>query len=213
MSVQFNHLAIPTKRRVFFSFDYQQDIWRANQVRQSWRYHKEAEREAFGFFDGSLWESSQRTGDDSLKALIREGMKNTSVTCILAGSQTWSRRWVQYEMARSIVKGNGLLTVNIHQMANQQGYASAPGKNPLSCMGVYRVDDGRILIAALDGNGIWQRYGDYTQAVGLPAGWVKPASRDVIPLSRYGNSYDYIDQNGGANFADWVRAAALAAGR
>tara|TARA_R110002072_G_scaffold211424_1_gene368950 strand:+ start:4189 stop:4806 length:618 start_codon:yes stop_codon:yes gene_type:complete len=204
---------IPTKRRVFFSFHYQQDVWRTNQVRQSWRYQREAQREAFGFFDGSLWESSQRKGDESLKSLIREGMKNTSVTCVLSGSQTYSRRWVRYEIARSLVKGNGLLTVNIHKMANQQGYASAQGPNPLSCMGVYRTDDGRFLIAALDGNNRWVSYGDYTQAIELPAGWAKPTSRDVIPLSRYGQTYDYIDQAGRNNFSDWIALAASQVGR
>ena len=54
------------KRRVFFSFHYQNDIWRVNQVRQSWRYNHEYTRETEGFFDGSIWESSRRTGPDSL---------------------------------------------------------------------------------------------------------------------------------------------------
>lgn len=114
-------IPVPVKRRVFFSFYYQQDIWRANQVRQSWRYQRENEREAEGFFDGSLWESGQRKGLDSLKDLIREGMKNTSVTCVLAGTQTYSRRWVRYEIARSLVKGNGLLLVKIHNLTDQHG--------------------------------------------------------------------------------------------
>ena len=47
-------LRIPQKRRVFFSFHYQNDIWRVNQVRNSWRYQHEQQREAEGFFDGSV---------------------------------------------------------------------------------------------------------------------------------------------------------------
>src|SRR3954471_17938806 len=114
----------PVKRRVFFSFHYQQDIHRVNQVRQSWRFRRENEREAYGFFDASLWERSKRQGDESLKSLIHEGMNNTSVTCVLAGTYTWQRRWVRYEIARSIVKGNGLLTVKIHGLNNLDGHAS-----------------------------------------------------------------------------------------
>lgn len=96
-------------RRVFFSFHYQNDIIRANQVRNSWRFQKEDRRIAGGFFDGSIWEKSQRTGPESLKTLIREGIKNTSVTAVLVGQETWSRRWVRYEIARSVVKGKVFL--------------------------------------------------------------------------------------------------------
>ena len=128
-----------SKRRVFFSFHYQNDIWRVNQIRQSWRYNHENSRETEGFFDGSIWESSKRTGPDSLKALIREGIKNTSVTCVLVGSQTYQRRWVRYEIARSVVKGNGLLAVKVHRMGDSQGKVSSEGQNPLDYMGVYRA--------------------------------------------------------------------------
>jgi len=203
----------PVKRRVFFSFHYQQDIWRANQVRQSWRFRRENEREAEGFFDGSLWESSKRQGDDNLKALIREGMKNTSVTCMLAGTYTYSRRWVRYEIARSLVKGNGLLSVKIHALADRNGYVSQEGPNPLDYMGVYRVDDGRILIAERDVAGQWVRYGDYTQAIVLPAGWAKPTSTTVIRLAYYAAAYDYVAHRGSDNFAGWVSTAAQQAAR
>jgi MTH538 TIR-like domain (DUF1863) len=57
---------MPRKRRVFFSFHHQQDIWRVNQVRNSWRYRHESEREAEGFYVGSIWERSKAAGNDSL---------------------------------------------------------------------------------------------------------------------------------------------------
>ncbi len=204
---------VPQKRRVFFSFHYQLDIWRANQVRQSWRFRREGEREAEGFFDGSLWESSRRQGEESLKALIRQGMKNTSVTCVLAGIHTYLRRWVRYEIARSIVKGNGLITVHIHRLEDRQGVASYAGPNPLDYMGVYRTNDGRILVAEVSPQGQWVAYGDYTQAVELPAQWPAPRNTHVVPLSRYARCYDYVADAGSANFSGWVSAAAAAVGR
>ena len=197
----------PIKRRVFFSFHYQNDIWRVNQVRNSWRYQKESTREAEGFFDGSLWERSQRTGADSLKTLIREGMSNTSVTCVLVGAQTHERRWVRYEIARSIVKSNGILSVNIHGLKNRDGYTSAAGVNPLDCMGLYLVPDGKILLAEKK-NGRWVRYEDYMQAVTLPRGWRQPTSTTPIPLSAYTRNYCYINDRGYENFSSWVRHAA-----
>ena len=44
-------------RRVFFSFHYERDIWRANVVRNSWVTQ---DREAAGFWDASLWEEAKK---------------------------------------------------------------------------------------------------------------------------------------------------------
>ena len=212
MASLFDTLKIQTqKRRVFFSFHYQNDIWKVNQVRNSWRYNHENTRESEGFYDGSIWERSQRTGPDSLKTLIRDGIKNTSVTCVLVGSETYSRRWVRYEIARSVIKKNGLLAVNIHLMGNQMGYPSQRGPNPLEYMGVYNVN-GSIFLAEYK-NGQWIRYNDYTQSVDLPATWHRPHNRDVIELSKYSELYCYKTQYGGTNFPSWVRQAAANVGR
>jgi hypothetical protein len=205
------HINPPKKRRVFFSFHYQQDIERVDPIRTSWRYQHETLREASGFFDGSIWENSQRTSDESLKSLIRDGISNTSVTCVLAGQHTYARRWVRYEIARSIIKGNGLLVVQIHKCRNKAGYTSQPGFNPLDYMGTYLTNDNRILLAE-QVNGQWVQYGDYTQSVSLPLTWRKPISTAVLPLSTYANRYCYIAHNGPANFAAWVRDAAAFAG-
>jgi len=202
------------KRRVFFSFHYQEDVWRANAVRQSWRFGRESERETVGFFDASLWESSQRTNEESLKRLIREGMKNSPVTCVLAGASTYSRPWVRYEIARSVVCGNGLFTVHISGLRNQHRQKSSRGPNPLAYMGVYREFDGRILLAELDGFGRWVRpYRHYTQAVTLPTTWWRPTSRSVVPLSQYSFERDYLFAAGSANFSAWVHQAARVVGR
>ena len=182
-----------------------------NQVRNSWRYNNEKSREAEGFFDGSIWERSRRTGPDSLKGLIREGIKNTSVTCVLVGAATYERRWVRYELARSLIKRNGLLAVKIHLLGNQQRHTSHEGPNPLDCMGVYNAG-GAIRLAELK-NGKWVKYNDFTQAVDLPVTWTKPHNTNVIALSRYARSYCYKAQNGGANFSSWVREAAADAGK
>lgn len=197
----------PRKRKVFFSFHYQNDIWRVNQVRNSWRFQHETQREAEGFFDASIWERSKRTSDDALKALIREGLTGTSVTCILAGEQTYLRRWVRYEIARSLVKGNGLLVVKVNRLKDRSGLISSAGENPLNYIGTYRSSDGRILMAEKNGEK-WIRYADYTRSVSLPSTWPKPSSTSVIPLSRYAREYCYVGHNGAVNFASWVRHAA-----
>ena len=129
-------------RRVFFSFHYEQDIWRANVCRNSWVTQ---DREAAGFFDASLWEEAKKKGDDAIKGLIDEGLAGTSVTAVLIGAQTANRTYVKYEIDQSLERGNGLLGVQIHMIKDREGNTDEAGRNPLPAgYPVYRWfrDDG-----------------------------------------------------------------------
>src|SRR5580704_536578 len=102
-------------RRTFFSFHYKPDVSRAWVVRNSWVTKlAQGEREDAGFFDSSVFEAKERESDDVLKRFLREGLNNTTVTCVLVGEQTALRRWVRYEVLRSFMRGNGLLGIKIH---------------------------------------------------------------------------------------------------
>jgi antiphage defense system Thoeris ThsB-like protein len=89
-----------TKRRAFFSFHFD-DIMRVNNVRNAWKIDHPDSPLNRSFQDSSLWESRKLGGDDAVKRLIREGVEYTSAVCVLAGSDTWLRRWVRYEIARA----------------------------------------------------------------------------------------------------------------
>lgn len=115
-------------RRAFFSFHYDRDIWRATIVRNSWLTQ---EREAAGFFDASLWEEAKKQSDAAIKALIDTALLNTSVTVVLIGAETSGRPYVQYEIDKSIGRGNGLLGVRIHNIKDSQKNTDAWGANPL----------------------------------------------------------------------------------
>ena len=115
-------------RRTFFSFHYQRDIWRANVVRNSWVTQ---DRVAAGFFDASLWEEAQTKGAAAIKALIDKGLENTSVTVVLIGQETSKRMYVKYEIEQSIARGNGLLGIQIHKIANSKGEMDEQGPNPM----------------------------------------------------------------------------------
>ena len=121
----------------------------------------------------SVFEASKKESDDALKTFLRKGLENTSVTCVLAGASTSQRRWVRYEIARSIIKGNGLLTVFIHGVENQKNQTSQNGSDPLSQLGLYRSND-QIFLAEARG-GKWVQYADYTRAI--------PGSRAMVPCT------------------------------
>lgn len=198
-------------RRTFFSFHYVPDVWRAWNVRNCWVVKPEDQIDR-GFFDSSVFEATKKEGDEKLKAFLRDGLENTSVTCVLTGTDTWRRRWVRYEIARSVLKGNGLLTVFIHGVKNDDGEIAAQGADPLAQMGVYRTDNG-IFLAEWK-NSKWVKYEDYTLAIPEGDLWfVAPQDTKVVQLSNHCLSYDFTAQNGRKNIDGWIETAAGLAGR
>ncbi len=114
-------------RKVFFSFHYQLDIWRVNQIRMA---HIVEGTAAAGFHDASIWEEAKAQGDDAVHRLINRGLEGTTVTAVLIGSETANRKYVKYEIDQSIERGNGLLGVYIHDLKDQRGYGTSQGDNP-----------------------------------------------------------------------------------
>ena len=114
-------------RRVFFSFHFEKDIWRANQVRNS---NVVAGPDVAGFFDHSEYEDAKKKGDDAVKRLILRHLENTTVTVVLIGTETASRPWVRYEIDQSIIRKNGLLGIHIHHLKDQDGNTTLRGPKP-----------------------------------------------------------------------------------
>lgn len=133
-------VAPDTKRRAFFSFQFDGDIMRVNNVRNAWKiYHPDSEANR-SFRDSSLWEARKLESPEAIKNLIRVGVLYTSAVCVLAGSMTWDRRWVRYEIARAIIDGRGLLTVHLNNIKHHRTKGVHPrGLNPLAHMGVAKV--------------------------------------------------------------------------
>jgi hypothetical protein len=120
-------------RRVFFSFHYKNDVWRANIVRNSWV--SKDDKEAAGFIDAADFEEVQKGGDAAIKKWIRDQLSGTSVTVVLIGSETNSRDYVKYELQQSYEKGNGMLGIYIHKLKDKNGYTSAKGSNQFGEIG------------------------------------------------------------------------------
>lgn len=112
-------------RKVFFSFHYENDVWRANQVRNSWV--TKPDRETAGFVDSVDFEEVKKGGDAAIKKWIDKQLEGTSVTVVLIGSDTANRDYVKYELEKSWKKGNGILGIHIHQLKNKEGKISTKG--------------------------------------------------------------------------------------
>ena len=113
-------------RCVFFSFHYA-DIWRVNVVRNS---HVVDGIAVAGFQDASLWEEAKKKGDAAVKRMIDQALVGTSVTCVLIGEKTSQRDYVDYEIEKSIERGNGLFGVRIHNIKDQNQKTGLWGAAP-----------------------------------------------------------------------------------
>jgi hypothetical protein len=126
-------------RRVFFSFHYERDIWRANVVRNSWMTH--SNREAAGFWDASLWERTKLRGKRAIRQMIDVALYKTSVTVVLIGAETYLREYVQYEISQSYSRGKGLLWIRVHNIADRRQEIDWEGENPLAMLCDTRTGD------------------------------------------------------------------------
>lgn len=107
-------------RKVFFSFKYE-DVQRAMVVRNS-NVIKGAIKS--GFIDAADFEAVERKGDKAIQNWIDGQFEGTSVTVVLIGSNTAKSRWVKYEIAKSISRGNGILTIDISKIGDFKGNTS-----------------------------------------------------------------------------------------
>ena len=82
-------------RRVFYSFHYKPDHWRASQVRNA------------GVVEGNqpvsdnAWETVTKGGAKAIQAWIDDQLHGRSCTVVLIGSATAGRKWIKYEIEKS----------------------------------------------------------------------------------------------------------------
>lgn len=186
-------------KRVFFSFHYQDVIdFRANVVRN----HKTTKHEGAGYFDASIWEDAKKTSDLALKRLINGELQNTSVTAVLVGSETFNRRWVDYEIFKSLQKGNDILAIHINGIKCKNGKTKAKGNNPLYYLG-YSFDNTGCKLKLH--NFIEGKWTNYTDLDGWTVKEVAENKRNKIyRLSTIYSIYDWIEDDGYKNFSNWV---------
>ncbi len=112
------------KRRAFYSFHFDNDAWRAGQVRNiGVTEHAEPVTD-------NAWEQVKRGGDAAIRKWINDQMATRSCVIVLIGSHTANRKWINYEIARAWDEKKGLLGIHIHRLLNQDRKTSAKGGNP-----------------------------------------------------------------------------------
>lgn len=154
-------------RKVFFSFHFERDAWRAGQVRNSGMTQEKS-----GFTDAAAWEEVKKKGDKAIKEWIDEQLKGTSVTAILIGKETADREYVQYEIKKSAEKGNGFVGIYIHNLENQDKETDTQGSNPLSNF-YYKKDDKKVYLSDIYKTYYWKKDKGYEKI----SEWIEEAAQ------------------------------------
>lgn len=114
--------------RTFFSFHYELDVTRSAVVRNSSKLKPEITPE---WIDASLWEEAKKKSDAAIEKLIADALLATTVTAVLIGSETASRKWIKHEIRKSEDRGNALIGIYIHNTKDLNGNTANKGINPL----------------------------------------------------------------------------------
>ncbi len=121
-------------RRVFFSFHYDNDINRSMTVRNSWVTQG---KEAAGFIDKAAFEQVKRQGDSAVHNWIDKQLEGTSVTVVLIGAETLDRPYVQYEICKSLERGNALIGIHINRVKDMRTSMISVRGNTHAIIGYY----------------------------------------------------------------------------
>lgn len=112
-----------TKRQVFYSFCFDDDVMRVQQIRN------------MGVVDGgepvspNEWEKLQRK-DGGVKKWIDDSMAYRSCVVVLIGKRTAERKWVIYEIEKAWNEKKGLLGIYIHNLKCPHNGLGTQGANP-----------------------------------------------------------------------------------
>lgn len=140
------------KRQVFYSFHFDNDVMRVQQIRN------------IGVVEGNKpvapnnWEQIKRS-EYAVKKWIDDNMKYKSCVVVLVGSETASRKWVDYEIRKAWNEGKGIFSVYIHNLKDPRTGTCRKGANPFDNVLLKNGQKLSSLVQCYDPNS-WDAYND-----------------------------------------------------
>lgn len=141
------------KRQVFYSFHFDNDVMRVQQIRH------------IGVIEGNEpvspnnWEEIRRIGKNAVKKWIDDNMKYKSCVVVLVGSETANREWVDYEIRKAWNEGKGLFGIYIHNLKDPRTVTCRKGANPFDNVLLKNGQKLSSLVPCYDPNS-WDAYND-----------------------------------------------------
>lgn len=114
------------KEPVFYSFHFDNDVFRVQQVRN------------MGVIEGNepvsanAWEQLKRAGVGAVERWIDANMKYRRCVVVLIGSETADRPWVQYEIKKAWRERRGIIGIYVHNLKCPRTGTCVRGPNPFA---------------------------------------------------------------------------------
>jgi hypothetical protein len=112
------------KRQVFYSFHFNNDVMRVQQVRNIGALEDNKPVSA------NEWEEVKKKGDAAIKKWIDDTMLYRSCVVVLIGAETANRPLVKHEIEKAWKDGKGLLGIYIHNLNCPRNGTCIKGPNP-----------------------------------------------------------------------------------
>lgn len=158
------------KRKVFVSFDYDNDVMRVQQIRNIGALSDD-ER-----IITNVWEDVEKKSKTAIQDWIDSKMVGKSCVVVLIGKNTAVSEWVQYEITKGWNDGKGMLGIYIHNINCPRDGKCQKGQNPFDSI---PLTDGRKLSAIVKcyDPTPGDAYGDIARNIDL---WVEAAISDRV---------------------------------
>jgi hypothetical protein len=111
-------------RKVFTSFHYAPDNWRASQIRNMGKI------EGNSIVTTNMWEDVTKGGDKAIEKWIDDNMSGKSCVIVFVGEKTAGRKWIMYEIRKAWEEGRGIFGIYVHNLKDSSANQADKGRNP-----------------------------------------------------------------------------------
>ncbi|MDR1441154.1 MAG: TIR domain-containing protein [Bifidobacteriaceae bacterium] len=113
---------------VFYSFHYDRDNWRVQQIKQMGVIEEEP------ILNSQEWEAVRRQSDRAIQTWIDDQMRYKRAVVVLIGAQTASRTWVEYEIRKAWGDRKPLVGIRVHGLEDSNRRADSRGADPFAAI-------------------------------------------------------------------------------
>ncbi len=111
-------------RKIFTSFHYKPDNWRASQIRNMGKI------EGNPIATTNSWEEVTKGGSTAIKKWIDANMSGKSCVVVFVGENTAGRKWINYEIEKAWNDSRGIFGIYVHNLKDISGNQALKGDNP-----------------------------------------------------------------------------------
>jgi hypothetical protein len=155
-------------RRVYFSLNYEHDLKRVQKIRLPANIIAGS---AGGLSGPDGWQKITRRGPMAVRGVIDDALSNTVATVVCIGSRSIGSRYLDYELERSLDRGNALLGLRIGGIPDEYGQLDEGGQVPPTIRAAgYKVhtytNPGQLVVDIEEAIGLARQYRQRERLVG-----------------------------------------------